>query len=175
MKPNERREKVLEAIKQGGGTIPLSATTLANNFGVSRQVIVGDISLLRAAGHDIIATSRGYIVSEPKEKGQYIGTIVCRHSGEDTAKELYTIIDLGASIINVTVEHEIYGEITGQLNISTYEEADGFIAKIQNADTKLLLTLAHDDVHLHQIACRDKAHFGQVRDALDAQNFLYNG
>ncbi|MCL2752893.1 MAG: transcription repressor NadR [Defluviitaleaceae bacterium] len=173
MKPNERRKMILEAIKQNDA--PLSATALASNFGVTRQVVVGDVSLLRASGHDIIATARGYIIYEPKSAGGYIGTIACRHNEADTAKELHTIIDLGASIINVTVEHEIYGEITGVLNINTHEDADDFLCMVQNSEAKLLLQLSHNGVHLHQIACCDKTHFEQIVQALDAQNFLYNG
>ena len=35
---------------------PISATALAQQFSVTRQVVVGDIALLRAEGHSITAT-----------------------------------------------------------------------------------------------------------------------
>ena len=37
---------------------PMSATTIAGLFSVSRQIIVGDIALLRAGGVQILATAR---------------------------------------------------------------------------------------------------------------------
>ena len=39
---------------------PVSASALARRYQVSRQIIVGDISLLRADGADF-ATPRGYV------------------------------------------------------------------------------------------------------------------
>ncbi|NLC83886.1 MAG: HTH domain-containing protein, partial [Ruminococcaceae bacterium] len=54
----ERREEIATLLI--GAAEPISAGTLAVQFSVSRQVIVGDIALLRAAGIDIQATPRGY-------------------------------------------------------------------------------------------------------------------
>ena len=56
----QRREGILELLKQS--VQPLSATTIAGQFQVSRQIIVGDIALLRAANVTISATPRGYIL-----------------------------------------------------------------------------------------------------------------
>ena len=53
----ERRRAVARALEEADG--PVSAAALAERFSVSRQIIVGDIALLRAAGADISATPRG--------------------------------------------------------------------------------------------------------------------
>ncbi|MCL2575182.1 MAG: transcription repressor NadR [Defluviitaleaceae bacterium] len=167
---SERREKILEAIKQSN--MPISASTLAQDFGVTRQVVVGDVSLLRAAGNEIIATARGYIFPTVKSINQFLGTIACKHDIQDTHKELQTIVSLGATVINVTVEHELYGEITGNLNISTHKDIDEFFGRVNSSKVRLLADLT-DGVHLHQIACRDKEHFEQLQKALEVEGVLY--
>ena len=163
-----RRDTVLEAINQSN--TPISASALAKTVGVSRQVIVGDIALLRAQGREIIATARGYMIPRPKPN-QYIGKVACCHSAKNTKKELYTITDLGATVVNVIVEHELYGEIIGQLNIRNRDDVDIFIDRVKATEAKLLSVLK-SGVHLHTIACSDKTHFEQVYRALDAEGFL---
>jgi len=164
-----RRQKIFEIISKEN--TPISATTLAKKLGVSRQVIVGDIAILRAQGHDIIATARGYVTPEPREPNQYVGKMACCHNAENTKDELYTIVDLGATVVNVIVEHELYGEITGQLNIKTRGDADAFAARLDASEVKLLSALTLG-VHLHTIACQSKAHFDHVYRALDSAGFL---
>ena len=53
----QRRSAIYAQLTQASA--PVSATTFAQRFSVSRQVIVGDIALLRAEGHSITATPRG--------------------------------------------------------------------------------------------------------------------
>ena len=164
-----RREKIYNIINKSN--LPISASALAKDLGVSRQVIVGDVAILRASGHEIIATARGYMVPEIKEANQYVGKIACLHHGENTKEELYTIVDLGATIVNIIVEHDLYGEITGQLNIKNRKDADIFMERVKTSEAKLLSILT-GGVHLHTIACRDKTHFDQVYAALDQAGFL---
>jgi len=71
MEANLRREHILDMIRQNN--MPVSASLLAKTLNVSRQVIVGDIALLRAQGIKIIATARGYMIPEFKETSRYIG------------------------------------------------------------------------------------------------------
>ena len=172
MDATQRRETILEIINRDN--VPVSASSLAKKLGVSRQVVVGDVALLRAQGHEIIATARGYMVPEFRETNQYVGKIVCSHSPENTRDELYTIVNLGAVVINVMVEHELYGEMTGQLNLRTQEDVDAFIRKVEASEIKLLSELTMG-VHLHTITCRDKAHFEQVSQNLDKAGYLYKG
>ena len=56
----ERRQAILEQLKRAEK--PVSATALARQYGVSRQIIVGDVALLRAGGEPISATPRGYVL-----------------------------------------------------------------------------------------------------------------
>jgi len=164
-----RRTKIFEIINKNNA--PVSASALAKELNVSRQVIVGDVAILRAQGHEIIATARGYMIPEYKTLNQYIGKIACCHRAEDTKDELYTIVDLGATVMNVIVEHELYGEITGQLNIKNRDDVDIFIERVKSSEVKLLSALTLG-AHLHTVACRNKAHFEQVYKALDCAGFL---
>lgn len=167
-----RRDTIFEIINQANS--PVSASTLAKRLNVSRQVIVGDIALLRAQGRDIIATARGYMLHELRETGQYIGKIVSCHSPENTCEELYVIADTGAVVVNVIVEHELYGEITGQLNLKSRDDVDVFMRRVASSEVKLLSELTMG-LHLHTISCRDKIHFEQVCLALDKAGYLYKG
>ena len=60
----ERRTAIINQIKTSSAPVPGKA--LAAQYEVSRQVIVQDIALIRAAGYEIISTNRGYILNQPK-------------------------------------------------------------------------------------------------------------
>jgi len=169
MNATSRRKKIFEIIDNSDS--PISASALAKELNVSRQIIVGDIAMLRAEGQDIIATARGYITPELREANQYIGKIACIHDADNSMLELHVIVDLGATVVNVIVEHEIYGEITGQLNIKTRDDVELFFNRVKSSEIKLLSVLT-SGAHLHTVACRDKTHFEQVHDALAVAGFL---
>ena len=59
----ERRDEMIEQIRRSA--VPLSGKSLAETYGVSRQVIVQDIALIRAAGYHVISTNRGYVLEQP--------------------------------------------------------------------------------------------------------------
>ena len=172
MNADIRRKQILDLISNE--ETPVSASALAKKLTVSRQVIVGDVALLRAQGHEIIATARGYtLVQKLKEGNQYLGKVACQHTAKSTKAELYAIVDLGAVVVNVIIAHDLYGEITGNLNLKTRKDVDGFISRVKSAEVKLLSELTQG-LHLHTIACRDKDHFEQVVQALDAGGFLFH-
>ena len=98
---DNRREALLDALYSSAA--PISASVLAARFSVSRQIIVGDIALLRAAGENISATPRGYIVNRSRP-GQ-LRTLACVHSLEDTAKELHILII--ANVFNLSILYSL--------------------------------------------------------------------
>ena len=172
MDGDSRRKKIVDAISHEEP--PISASALSKRLNVSRQVIVGDVALLRAQGHEIIATARGYtMIQKLKEGNQYLGKIACQHAAENAKAELYIIVDSGAVAENVIIEHELYGEITGNLNLKSRKDVDAFMDRIESAEAKLLSELTQG-VHLHTIACRDKSHFEQVVQALEAHGVLFS-
>jgi len=171
MEPDLRREHILAAIKNS--LKPVSASVLAKELNVSRQVIVGDVALLRAQGHEIIATARGYMIPNFTDTSQYLGKIVCQHMPADTKDELYIMVDMQAIVVNVIVEHGFYGEITGVLNLAIRADVDIFIEKVEKAEVRLLSELTMG-IHIHTVACRNKAHFEGVCEALHSKGYLYS-
>jgi len=171
MEKEARQEQILEMIERAQQ--PISATAIAKEFGVSRQVVVGDVALLRSSGAEIIATARGYTIPINQSKKYYYGKIACCHDPKDTKSELYAIVDLEAIVVDVVVEHEVYGEITGQLNLKTRLDVDEFQKKIDADEIKLLSELTNG-IHLHTIACNDKTHFLKVKEELSIMGYLLN-
>lgn len=170
MEGDQRRKNILKLLSRSQA--PVSASVLAQEHGVSRQVIVGDIALLRAKGSDIIATTRGYAMATLAVPGRYIGKIACQHSLINTATELRTVVELGGEVLDVVVDHYLYGEITGQLNIASAEDVDAFLLRVHNHELRLLSELT-GGVHLHTIACRDADAFVLITGALKERGLLY--
>lgn len=171
MEPNTRRSKIITTLKQT--QLPVSASVLAKELQVSRQVIVGDIALIRASGIEITATPKGYVLnSEAKSDNRYVRKIACAHNFEETQQELYAIVDNGGELIDVMVEHPVYGELKGQLNIASRHDADQFLQKIKGSKANLLSELTKG-IHLHTIACKDKQTFDRIIKKLADENLLY--
>ena len=61
----ERRAAILQQLAHAGA--PLAARTLATHYGVSRQVIVQDLAVIRASHPGIISTARGYVLEQPDQ------------------------------------------------------------------------------------------------------------
>ena len=170
MQAQNRREKIKKMLSKEKD--PLSASRLAKQFGVSRQVIVGDIALLRAGGLNIDATPRGYLINR-SDNNSYIGTVACKHTKSDMRTELYTIVDLGGKIIDVIVDHPIYGQLTGRLQITSRYDVDQFMQKTEKENAQPLSKIT-DGVHLHTISCNDKLTFYRIVSALRAKGVLYD-
>ena len=144
MNAAERRIKITHLLAQSDG--PVSATALAAQCGVSRQIIVGDVALLRAGGLAVLATPRGYILENPAAPVYAERRVVCHHGDERLREELYTVVDLGGALIDVTVEHPVYGQICAPLHIFSRFDADAFCKKIQNPGTRPLCDLTGGNV-----------------------------
>ncbi|MDR0922076.1 MAG: transcription repressor NadR [Lactobacillales bacterium] len=167
----ERRRKQIVA-NLSNATRAVSATKLSQEFGVSRQVIVGDIALLRAGGQEIIATSRGYIL-EGKREG-IVKTIASKHGTDQTYEELEAIVKLGGEVLDVSVEHPLYGEITGNLHIKTRADAREFCEAQENNQATLLSDLT-GGIHTHKLLVRDEIHFAEIEKVLREKGLLYTG
>ena len=161
MDTNERRREII--IQLTNSTTPLSASTLAEHFSVSRQIIVGDVALLRAEGHDIVSTPRGYLLKASDADYPYVGLIACRHDSNQMKNELYTIVDFGGTVIDVTIEHSIYGEISGFLNLSSRYEVDMFVKSVSGENDKPLSTIS-GGIHLHRIGCKSEEIFNLIKE-----------
>lgn len=165
MTTEERRKAILETLRNSDN--PCNASVLAETYGVSRQVIVTDIALLRASGIAINATPRGYVMG--REETGVVRRIACRHNSFDTGKELYLMVDNGCTVLDVVVEHPVYGELVGSLQLRSRYDVGQFLAKSSQSQPLSALT---GGVHLHTVSCPDEDTFERVCAALSEEGFL---
>lgn len=173
MNASERRQHIALLLREASG--PLSASAIAARFQVSRQIIVGDIALLRAAGLRVTATPRGYVLDEPAGASAHKDcerTLVCCHDDDRLREELYTVVDLGGAIIDVTVAHSVYGQICAPLHIFSRFDADAFCSKVVSSGSRPLCDLT-GGVHLHLIRAKDEAALDRIEQALREKGLLY--
>ncbi len=166
MTANERRNRIYQQLTTA--TAPLSATALAKQHGVSRQIIVGDIALLRAEGRQVTATPRGYVISV--SAGLTVQLAVC-HSGSQTQQELYAMVDCGCTVLDVIVEHPVYGQLTAALQLSSRYDVDQFIERMADNDARPLSALT-EGIHLHTVSCPSEDALAHLKTKLQAMDVL---
>ena len=174
-----RRQAVAQALEEAVG--PVSAAALAERFSVSRQIIVGDVALtmdasmqtstLRAGGTDILATPRGYLLGG--RGGGVERTVACVHAPEEMERELNAIVDAGGEVVDVIVEHPVYGQLTGLLGVRSRYDVAEFVRRVEEHGARPLSALT-GGIHLHTVRCPDEKTFRRVRKSLEAENFLLN-
>jgi len=170
MTGKERRAYIIGLLKDS--TRPITGQTLAQETGVSRQVIVTDIALLRTSDEPIMATSRGYIYQHASpEKDLYRKVVVCKHTPEQTRKELETIVDCGVTVVNVVVEHPFYGDLTGSLMDESRFDVNRFIDAFSNNEAALLSVLT-DGIHLHTLESDSMEKINAACEALNKAGIL---
>lgn len=169
---DKRQKSILKELEKANE--PIVARKFAEKFSVSRQVIVGDVALLRAAGHEVLSTPKGYLLQ--KEWGTLSNEVkrkfVCKHSIEETVDEINTIVLNGGKVLDVAIEHPVYGEITGSLNIFNQADADHFNEKVKKGETSLLSELT-EGVHIHTIAAETMRQLDIIEEKLDKKGYLY--
>lgn len=163
----QRRAAIARFLSSAQG--PVSAAALAREFSVSRQIIVGDVALLRAGGMDIAATPRGYVIQ--RSPTGLVRRVAVRHDGAGMETELNAVVDQGCTVLDVIVEHPIYGQLTGPLQLSSRYDVSQFIARCRQAEA-LPLSQLTEGIHLHTLACPDQAAYDRVCRALAQLGFL---
>jgi uncharacterized protein len=166
----ERRQEITALLKDKS---PLTGTALGNMLNVSRQVIVQDVSLLKAKGVPVMATSEGYVLI-PKEEDFQTGSsmiIACRHKPSEAKEELFLLVDHGITVRDVKIEHPVYGDLTASIMVSNRKEVERFIEKIDNQKAAYLSELT-DGVHLHTIEASSEDLLDEGVKALREAGFL---
>ncbi|MCI8633524.1 MAG: transcription repressor NadR [Lachnospiraceae bacterium] len=169
----QRRERIIAMLDESDR--PISGSEFAKRLGVSRQVVVQDMALLRAANRNILSTNKGYIHFNPGLKKQQKRRCikVCHHTAQ-IKDELYTIVDAGARVLDVMVEHSIYGSISVDLLIENRQDTDEFVKKIETGDTRPLKELT-DNVHYHTIEAASEAVLDLAVSNLRKKGYLMEG
>ena len=168
MKGTERRNKILELLREAKS--PLSGSALAKELGVSRQVIVQDMALLRSGTEtEILSTYQGYLVRQ--EENRFERVFKVRHSADRTEEELREIIDLGGRVEDVFVYHSVYGVVRGQLRISSRKDIAGFMQRLSESSSAPLMQIT-DDYHYHTVVADDERTLEQIQKRLQELGLL---
>jgi len=150
---------------------PITGKELAERFSVSRQVIVQDIALLRAGGANIIATPQGYIIPKlSRDEGLEAVVAIC-HDQEGIAPELNAMVDVGATVVDVIVEHPLYGELRGLLMLSSRLDVDRFVRQLEESEARPLSALT-GGVHLHTLRLPSMEALDELKQKLRKMNML---
>jgi len=166
----KRRMQILRLLKEQGS--PLSGTALAKAMGVSRQVIVQDIALIRAENHNILSTNKGYLYRMDDLGGaQPKRVLFVKHTTDEVLDEFLTVLELGGTILDVAVEHEIYGQIRVDLLIETPQDAQEFVKKLANCRDNPLKVLT-DDCHYHTVAAPSEKLLDLIQRELEEKGFI---
>lgn len=166
MNAEQRRNRIVENLRQA--TAPVSASKLAQEMGVSRQIIVQDVAILRAAGVPIVAMARGYLLEgrDPCRR-----TFKVRHSDEAVETELNTIVDAGGTVVDVFVFHKVYGEIRATMGIHSRVQVKEFLQNIASGKSSLLKNVTAG-YHYHTVSADSEQTLDLIEEQLFERGFL---
>lgn len=166
MTGDERRDAIIMALRDASA--PLSGTALGEQLGVSRQIIVQDIALLRTAGHSISSTNRGYVLAELHRP---VRLVKVRHTPQQIEEEMNAVVDCGGCLDDVMVNHRTYGIVSAPLNVATRRDVKRFLAEIE-AGVSSPLSSVTDGYHFHHISAQSEEILDEVVAALDELGFI---
>jgi transcriptional regulator of NAD metabolism len=162
----ERRDKLIKMLSKS--KTPISGTDMAKELHVSRQVIVQDIALLRAADNNIISTNKGYVLLK---QGKCERIFKVRHTAEEIEDELTLIIDNGGKIADVFVYHKIYGVVKAPMNIKTRKDIYEYIKSLNSGISSPLLKIT-DNYHYHTVQADSEETLDEIQHELENRGFL---
>ncbi len=161
-----RRNEILN--KLSDSETPISASALAECFGVSRQVIVQDIALLRATGSAITSLARGYVLEKPTS---YSRVFKVNHLDEDVEKELNLIVDAGGTVEDIFVYHKAYGTVRAPMGIKNRLQVRAFLENIASGKSSLLKNVT-SGYHYHTVSADNKETLDFIEKHLEENGFL---
>lgn len=166
----QRRIKIIELLSKKN--TPVSGADLAKQFGVSRQVIVQDVALLRAENRDILSTNKGYLLFKPHSDDHfYREVLLVKHTEAQILDEMSSIVDFGGRMLDVSIDHDLYGQIRSDLVINNAEDASDFVQKMQESTSKPLCVLT-DDYHYHTISAPSAKAMELIKADLRKKGYL---
>ena len=166
MKGEERRKQLLNILSSSNN--PVSGGTLAKELNVSRQIIVQDISLLRANGATIFSTNKGYLLQEDRK---YSRVFKVYHTDDQVEEELSTIVDAGGQIRDVFVYHKVYGVLKAEMGIKSRRDVRSYMEEISTGKSSLLKNVT-SGYHYHTIDAESEEILDAIQEELQQKGFL---
>lgn len=168
MNTAQRRNEILKLLHQAEK--PVAARALASQFGVSRQVIVQDMAVIRASTPGILSTTKGYVLQQDKD-------IACtrefkvRHGQEQAAEELNLIVDCGGRVKNISISHRVYGRVSAEMDIRSRQDVCEFVETLKNSRSTVLSS-ATSGYHYHLIEAENEERLNLIEKQLKDAGFL---
>ncbi len=166
MNGKERRIRIIDLLKNSD--VPLSGTQLSKQLGVSRQVIVQDIALLRANEYGIVSTNQGYVLSDSVTRSRVFKVI---HTDDEVEEELSLIVDCGGRVEDVFVSHKIYNIVKAPMNIRSRLDVKKFMDSLASGKSSLLKNVT-SGYHYHTVTAESEEILDYIHDALKERGFL---
>ena len=166
MKAADRRKAIVNLLLTT--TEAISGSKLSEEFGVSRQIIVQDITVLKGSGHDIISTHNGYIIQKSPLKERVFKVY---HTTEETEDELATIVNLSGTVVDVFVWHKVYGKMTAPLNIFSNLHIKQFIEGVRSGKSTELMNIT-GGYHYHTVRAESEAILDKIEQTLKSKNYI---
>ena len=147
---------------------PVSGGTLSEKLHASRQIIVQDIAVLRASGHDIISTYQGYVL---KTRPQCERVFKLHHTSAETEEELTTIVELGGTVVDVFVWHKVYGRLAATMNIFSKRSVEQYMEGIKSGKSSELMHIT-SGYHYHTVRADSEEILDRIEAALRSKDYI---
>ncbi len=169
MNVNERRKAIVNLLLTSN--VPISGGELSKQFGVSRQIIVQDITILKGLGYEIFSTHYGYVL----QKTPLVERVFkLKHTTEQTEDELNSIVDLGGTVIDVFVWHKVYGKISATLNIFSRLHVKQFLEGVRTGKSTELMNIT-GGYHYHTVRAESENVLNKIEQTLAKKRYIVDG
>lgn len=166
MRAEERRKEIIRLLMSEQKPVP--GGELSVTFGVSRQIIVKDISALKESGYEILSTRFGYIINKTPLCERIFKVL---HTTEQTEDELNCIVDLGGTVSDVFVWHKVYGKVEAKLNICSRLHVKQFIDGVRSGKSTELMNIT-GGYHYHTVRAESDEVLNLIQNTLDEKGYL---
>lgn len=169
MKATERRTAIANFLLAEDRAV--SGGELSEKFGVSRQIIVQDITVLKGSGYDILSTHNGYVIQKSPLKERVFKLY---HTTDQTEDELSLIVNLGGTVVDVFVWHKVYGKMIAPLNIFSPLQVKQFIEGVRTGKSSELMNIT-GGYHYHTIRAESEEILNVIGQALGERGYIAPG
>lgn len=166
MKANDRRKAIVNLLLSSNEAI--SGGKLSEEFGVSRQIIVQDITVLKGSGYDILSTHNGYLIQKSPLKERVFKVY---HTTDQTEDELNLIVGLGGTVVDVYVWHKVYGKVVAPLNIFSFLHVKQFIEGVRTGKSTELMNIT-GGYHYHTIRAESDEILNKIYTVLKDRGYI---
>lgn len=166
MKTQDRRNEIVNLFLSEERA--MSGSALSKRFGVSRQIIVQDITILKGSGYDILSTHNGYVIQKSPLKER---VFKLHHTKEQTEDELNLIVDLGGTVLDVFVWHKVYGKVEAKLNIFSRLHVKQFIEGVRTGKSTELMNIT-GGYHYHTVRAESEDALDKIGNALEERGYI---